>query len=69
MGTCSQWNPGNGTLTAPNCPPMCRPEAVGLVDYTARGGVKERALRLQQALLPPMEEVEREARALSWHAI
>ena len=37
--------------------PLSRPEAVGLVDYTARRGEKERLESLQSALLPDVAEI------------
>ena len=37
--------------------PLSRPEAVGLVDYTAKRGEKERQESLQSALLPPIEQI------------
>ena len=36
---------------------MSNPEAVGLIDFTAKRGAKERAAVFQNALLPPPEQV------------
>ena len=51
------WRPDRGSMTAPPGIFFSTPEAVGLVDYTARAGAKERAARLQSALLPAPELV------------
>ena len=51
------WKPGSGSITAPPGTFYSRPEALGLVDYTARTGAKERAAQLQSALLPAPELV------------
>ena len=51
------WIPGAGSITAPAFAPHSRPEAVGLIDYSSRIGVKERAAQMQAVLLPPPEEV------------
>ena len=50
------WRPGKGGLTlAPaNAPRPSHPGAVGLVDYTARVGDKQKLASLQDALLPPL---------------
>lgn len=61
-GTVITWRPQQGTIDAPNDGPICSPEAVGLIDYTARAGGKERASRLQSALLPPYDELASQAR-------
>ena len=50
------WRPGNGTIDTYGAPMSC-PEAVGLVDFTARTGAKQRAEQLQAALLPPPETI------------
>lgn len=64
---CSEtdWYPSRGTITAPGIEgrgtasvpmqsglPLSRPEAVGLIDFTAKRGAKERAAVFQGALLP-----------------
>ena len=51
------WRPNSGTMLAPNDNPHSTPEAVGLIDYTARAGAKERAERLQKALLPDPSQI------------
>ena len=59
------WYPSNGTITTSNLP-LANPEAVGLVDFTAKRGAKERAAVFQGALLPDpaaLNEKVREALA------
>ena len=55
------WWPMRGTLQGPTYvpsdAPLSHPEAVGLVDFTAKRGAKERAAVFQNALLPPPEAV------------
>ena len=52
------WRPGSGTITAPTTErPHSKPEAVGMIDFTARTGAKQRAENLQAALLPAPSEV------------
>ena len=62
-GGVTTWRPANSTIETPHITPVSRPEAVGLVDFTARTGAKQRAEQLQAALLPPhgqiMDEVRR----------
>ena len=45
------WRPGSGTIEAPDGR-VATPEAVGLIDFTARAGGRARAEQLQAALLP-----------------
>ena len=49
-----EWRPGKGLTVTDGALPLSRPEAVGLVDYTAKRGEKERLESLQSALLPPI---------------
>ena len=51
------WRPHSQTIEAPNDQPHSRPEAVGLVDYTAKTGAKQRTEQLQGALLPDPSEI------------
>lgn len=52
------WRPGKGGMTVTTgVQPYARPEAVGLVDYTARRGEKERLESLQSALLPDAVDI------------
>ena len=52
------WLPTRGQIrAAPEVEPQSRPEAVGLIDFTAKRGAKERAAVFQSALLPPAAEV------------
>ena len=56
----SAWHPSRGTIATAAEPFSQRPsapEAVGLVDFTAKRGAKERAAVFQGALLPPPEQV------------
>ena len=55
------WRPAAGTIESPVDPSSC-PEAVGLVDFTARAGAKQRAEQIQTALLPPPEDIRGEVR-------
>ena len=56
------WQPARGTVISPipfSESPYAHPEAVGLVDFTAKRGAKERAAIFQNALLPdPMTVLE-----------
>ena len=52
-----EWRPGQGLTVTDGALPLSRPEAVGLVDYTAKRGEKERLESLQSALLPDVAEV------------
>ena len=52
-----EWRPGKGLTVTNGAAPLSRPEAVGLVDYTARRGEKERLESLQSALLPDVAEI------------
>ena len=52
-----EWRPGQGLTVTDGALPLSRPEAVGLVDYTARRKEKERLESLQSALLPPAEQI------------
>ena len=52
-----EWRPGKGLTVTNGQTPLSRPEAVGLVDYTARRGEKERLESLQSALLPDVSEI------------
>ena len=52
-----EWRPGKGLTVTNGAVPLSRPEAVGLVDYTARRGEKERLESLQSALLPDVSEI------------
>ena len=52
-----EWRPGKGLTVTDGALPLSSPEAVGLVDYTARRGEKERLESLQSALLPDMSEI------------
>ena len=56
-GSEAVWWPSSQKVTAPTTDPPSRPEAVGIVDFRARRGAKERAALLQGALLPPPEDV------------
>ena len=49
------WRPFRGTIQGPT--QLSNPEAVGLIDFTAKRGAKERAAVFQNALLPPPEQV------------
>ena len=51
------WWPNSGKIQAPPNISTSRPEAVGLVDFTAKRSAKERAALFQGALLPPPEDV------------
>ncbi len=51
-GAIVRWFVDQGKIAAPNEGRASYPEAVGLVDYTSRASSKERATRLQAALLP-----------------
>ena len=55
------WHPNRGTVDFGSSigplPTYNAPEAVGLVDFTAKRGAKERAAVFQSALLPPMDAV------------
>ena len=51
------WFVNSGRIQAPDMAPPCVPEAVGLVDFTAKRSAKERAAMFQGILLPPMELV------------
>ena len=44
-----EWRPGKGLTVTDGAKPLSRPEAVGLVDYTAKRGEKERLVSLQSA--------------------
>ena len=57
-----EWRPGKGLTVTNGAVPLSRPEAVGLVDYTARRGEKERLESLQSALLPDVAEIIGEVR-------
>ena len=52
-----EWRPGKGLTVTDGAIPLSRPEAVGLVDYTAKRGEKERLESLQSALLPDVAEI------------
>ena len=52
-----EWRPGKGLTVTDGAVALSRPEAVGLVDYTARRGEKERLESLQSALLPAVSEI------------
>ena len=52
-----EWRPGKGLTVTDGAVALSRPEAVGLVDYTARRGEKERLESLQSALLPAASEI------------
>ena len=52
-----EWRPGKGLTVTDGALPLSSPEAVGLVDYTARRSEKERLQSLQAALLPPREQI------------
>ena len=52
-----EWRPGKGLTVTDGAVPLSRPEAVGLVDYTAKRGEKERLESLQSALLPDVAEI------------
>ena len=52
-----EWRPGKGLTVTNGAVALSRPEAVGLVDYTAKRGEKERLESLQSALLPPAEQI------------
>ena len=52
-----EWRPGKGLTVTNGQTPLSRPAAVGLVDYTARLGEKERLESLQSALLPDVAEI------------
>ena len=57
------WYPSRSTVLAPgHTGPLSRPEAVGLVDFTAKRGAKERAAVFQGALLPDPCHVERKGK-------
>ena len=51
------WYPSRGTVTIRRVNFVSCPEAVGLVDFTAKRGAKERAAVFQSALLPPTDAV------------
>ena len=55
------WHPNRGTVDFGSSigplPTYNAPETVGLVDFTAKRGAKERAAVFQSALLPPMDAV------------
>ena len=57
MDTHVTWYPARGTLTATPTPALSNPEAVGLIDFTAKRGAKERAAVFQGALLPDPDTV------------
>ena len=58
------WRPGKGGLTVTTgALPNARPEAVGLIDYTAQVADKARQEMLQSALLPDPDEVAEALRA------
>ena len=46
------WRPAAGTVESPLKAGLCHPESVGVVDFTARRGPKERAGLLHDILLP-----------------
>ena len=53
------WYPQRGTISTASLDTMSHPEAVGLIDFTAKRGTKERLLVLHGALLPdPMTVLE-----------
>ena len=53
-----EWFPVNGKVIGPTIPAcISRPEAVGLIDFTAKRGAKERAAVFQGALLPDPDSV------------
>ena len=62
------WRPGAQTLEAPaggaKAKPVSRPEAVGIVDFTARRSARERAGLFHSSLLPPEAEVIAKLKAL-----
>ena len=63
-GKVVRWRPAAGTMETPNITPApSRPEAVGLVDFTARTGAKQRAEQLQAALLPPHGQIMADVKA------
>ena len=55
------WRPGSQTMEAPTggtrAKPISRPEAAGIVDFTARRSARERAGLFHSSLLPPEAEV------------
>ena len=51
------WYVSSGKLLTGHHAALSRPEAVGLIDFTARRGAKERAQVFQSVLLPPAHEV------------
>ena len=57
------WFPNSGSMQAPSIPPLSKPEAVGLVDFTAKRGAKERAALFQSCLLPAPQIVLLETQA------
>ena len=50
------------TLDIPKAPNASRPEAVGMVDFTAKRGAKERAAMFQSVLLPDPDTVMEKVR-------
>ena len=57
------WHPATGGVVGPvESEFLSIPEAVGLVDFCARKGAKERAQAIQGALLPPPDEVAEQVR-------
>ena len=51
------WHPHRGTLSAMSDDAISNPSAVGLIDFTAKRGAKERAAVFQGALLPDPDTV------------
>ena len=51
------WYPSRGTIAADSEFAISNPEAVGLIDFTAKRGAKERAAVFQSALLPDPDTV------------
>lgn len=58
------WRPGTGEIEAGPEASISSGTAVGLVDFTAKRGAKERAAIIQGVLLPPAAEVEAKVEAV-----
>ena len=52
------WRMRSGKIEAPPSDPLCRPESVGIVDFTVARNARERADILQRILLPEPKVVE-----------
>ena len=57
-GTAIVWRMRSGKIEAPPVDPLCRPESVGIVDFTISRNARERADILQRILLPEPQVVE-----------